>query len=68
MERKALSKEEAEYFSDFIMSVKEISPVDNKILDIISEEVGAFYAGQKSADEVANIIQSRVSLYLSESK
>ncbi|SEL14194.1 ABC-type glycerol-3-phosphate transport system, substrate-binding protein [Butyrivibrio sp. ob235] len=68
VERKALSKEEAEYFSDFIMSVKEISPVDNKILDIISEEVGAFYAGQKSADEVANIIQSRVSLYLSESK
>ena len=37
-----------------------------KVNDIISEEAGAFYEDQKSAQEVADVIQSRVSLYLSE--
>ena len=34
--------------------------------NIISEEAGAYYSGEKTLDEVTRIIQSRVSLYLSE--
>lgn len=42
--------------------------IDSKISDIINEESGAFFAGQKSAEETADIIQSRVKVYISETK
>lgn len=38
------------------------------ILNIIAEESGAYFAGQKSVDEVADIIQSRVQVYLKENE
>lgn len=39
---------------------------DEKILEIIREEIEPFFEGQKTAEEVANIIQSRVGIYLAE--
>jgi len=36
------------------------------IYDIVWEEVQVFFAGDKTADEVAEIIQNRMSLYLNE--
>lgn len=39
---------------------------DSNIINIISEEVTAFFDGQKTAEAVADIIQSRVSIYVSE--
>lgn len=41
-------------------------PARGMIYDIIWEEVQVFFAGDKTADEVAEIIQNRVSLYLNE--
>lgn len=38
----------------------------NEILRIISEETGALWAGDKTAQEVAHIIQNRISLILEE--
>ncbi|MDR0857855.1 MAG: extracellular solute-binding protein [Oscillospiraceae bacterium] len=42
------------------------SAADSVIQGIISEEAGAYYEGQKSAEEVCGIIQSRASIYVSE--
>ncbi|MCM1045922.1 MAG: extracellular solute-binding protein [Candidatus Gastranaerophilales bacterium] len=39
---------------------------DPGILDIIEEEAGAYFAGDKDAATVADIIQHRVSIYVSE--
>ena len=39
---------------------------ETDVLNIISEEAAAFFAGQKSAAEVSDIIQSRVQVYLKE--
>lgn len=39
---------------------------DSKINNIIYEESGAYFSGQKSAEDVASVIQKRVSIYLSE--
>ncbi len=36
------------------------------IINIVTEEAGAYFTGQKSAEEVAKIIQSRVEIYVSE--
>lgn len=40
--------------------------IDQNISNIINEESGAFFAGQKSAEETARIIQNRVSVYIGE--
>lgn len=57
---------------DVLLSVVEVAeplPMGNKdILKIIQEEAAAFYKGDKSAAEVAALIQSRVSMYVSENK
>lgn len=63
-----LSAEEANTVLDFIKSVTDVATSENTIVNIIEEEAGAYYAGQKTAGEVADIIQSRVSIYLSETK
>ena len=38
----------------------------DKIMSIIKEEAGAYFAGEKSIEEVAAIIQNRVQLYIDE--
>ncbi len=63
-----LSKEETETVIDFISSVTDVSTNEIQIENIITEEAGAYYENQKSAEEVADIIQSRVSIYLSENR
>jgi ABC-type glycerol-3-phosphate transport system substrate-binding protein len=42
--------------------------VDYNISNIVQEEAGAYFSGQKSAKETADIIQSRVKVYILESK
>ena len=39
---------------------------DPTICQIVQEEAGAFFAGKKSAEECAQIIQNRVSIYINE--
>lgn len=41
---------------------------NENVVNIINEEIGAFYAGQKSAQEVAKVIQSRVRVYVQENQ
>ncbi|MBR5970087.1 MAG: hypothetical protein IK016_07045 [Lachnospiraceae bacterium] len=43
-------------------------PTDDTIRQIIQEECAAFFAGAKSAEEVAALIDSRVTMYLNEIK
>lgn len=39
---------------------------DEKMIEMISEEIEPFFNGQKSAEDIASIIQSRVRIYLAE--
>jgi hypothetical protein len=41
---------------------------DDVIADILSEEITSFFGGAKTAEECARVIQSRVSIYLSENE
>ncbi len=56
---------------DIIMELLENSrPINynygSQIVSIINEEADAFYKGQKSVDEVASVIQSRIKIYVGE--
>lgn len=53
---------------DFINSTENISRNDDQVSNIINEEASAFFEGQKSSKEVAEIIQNRVSNYLAENR
>jgi ABC-type glycerol-3-phosphate transport system substrate-binding protein len=50
----------------FIDSATYRSRTNNVILSIIMEEAAPYFAGQKTVDEVAEIIQSRALIYVSE--
>ena len=42
--------------------------LDDRIWDIIEEEVSYYFAGEKTLEETVNILQKRVNLYLEESR
>ena len=41
---------------------------NDEITNIITEEAEAFFKGQKSVSDVANVIQSRVQVYVNENR
>ncbi|MBR4581125.1 MAG: extracellular solute-binding protein [Lachnospiraceae bacterium] len=63
-----LTAERAEVVKQFVYSTKYFASYDQKIIDIIKEEAAPFFNGQKSAEDVAKIIQSRVSIYVMENQ
>ena len=56
----------AQQLPELIAAVKHTTLIDEKAMSIIREEIEPFLAGQRSAEETARLIQSRVSLYVSE--
>ena len=59
---------QADALFNFLCSVNAPSYYDEKVMEIVSEEVEAFFAGSKSAADVADMIQNRVQLYVNENK
>lgn len=53
-------------FLEFIRTVGNVWRFDAAIANIVGEEIGAYFEGQRTADQAADIIESRVNLYLSE--
>lgn len=60
------TREEVDMVLELIQSAGGKSDPNYQMRVIIDEEVDAFFQGQKSVDEVADIIQSRASVYVSE--
>lgn len=60
------TQEEIDTIRKAIDNAQPMPGYNSDILTIISEESAPFFAGQKSAKEVADIIQSRVKIYVSE--
>ncbi len=63
-----MSQDAVDHVNAFLESLTQVYRVDDKMMEIINEEASAFFAGQKSAADAAKLIQSRVSLYISESR
>ena len=59
-----LDQEQLEELIAYVESVTEIPFEDNSVMNIINEEIGAYFAGQKTAEVTAKLIQNRVQLYL----
>lgn len=63
-----LSEEEVAKVREVIASVDHLTVYNEQISTIITEESGAYFSGQKSAKDVADIIQNRVSTYVNENR
>ncbi|WP_068617343.1 ABC transporter substrate-binding protein [Paenibacillus tuaregi] len=57
---------EFEQFKQMINTVNNYSEAKGKVVAIVSDESRSFFSGQKSAEEVAKLIQNRVTTYLNE--
>lgn len=66
VEFRTSTKEEAEKMTDVIQSCDRAASDDKQFMKIVQEEAAAFFAGQKSAQETADVIQSRVQVYVNE--
>ena len=62
-----LTKEERDFIVDYIESADNVSAdFDPEVESILEEEIMAYIGGEKTADEVIDLIQSRVSILVSE--
>lgn len=62
----APTKEKVDGWMEYLKSITCADTLDNDIYNIITEETGYYFAGQKTAEMTAEIIQSRVGIYLAE--
>lgn len=61
-----MTQTQVEQLTAYIESVRNVSSVNEEVSSIINEELEAFYAGDKTAEETAKLVQNRVRLYLDE--
>lgn len=62
------TKEECQYVIDFLMHIDYRQKDVTDITAIIEEDTAAYFAGEKTAQQVADTIQSRVKIYVSEKR
>ncbi|MCM1524449.1 MAG: ABC transporter substrate-binding protein [Ruminococcus sp.] len=62
------SREDIDRVNGIITSVNTLQRYNNTVIDIINEEASMYFSGARSAREAAEMIQSRVQIYLDESR
>jgi ABC-type glycerol-3-phosphate transport system substrate-binding protein len=65
-EYRDVTQEEVDLFLELVAEASPASDTDDQIMSIITEETESYFAGQKSVDDVASVIQSRIQLYINE--
>ncbi len=62
----AATKEQVESVREMIDNVRTRRGMDDRLAEIIYGEAEAYFKGQKTAEEVAEVVQNRVQVYLDE--
>lgn len=62
------TEEEINRLRELIEVAQPATNANEAIMNIINEEAEAFFQGQKSVDDVASIIQSRIQVYVNENR
>lgn len=63
-----MTQEQIDKAVNYILSIKNCYYSNQNVMNIINEEMGGYFSGQKTAQEVAGIIQNRVQLYVDENR
>jgi hypothetical protein len=67
-ELRTATDEEVAKFREVLDTASKIRVSDMQIDAIIMEEAGAYFSGQKTVAEVADIVENRVGIYVKEMK
>lgn len=62
----AASREQVDAVKAVIESADTVMQYDSTVFNMVSEETEAFFEGQKTAQETADVIQSRIQIYVDE--
>lgn len=62
------TQEQIDRIRSFIESVTTVGRFDQNLTDIINEEAEYYFKGQKTASDVASVIQSKAFIYINESR
>lgn len=64
----AITQEQADKLWDVITTTTKLADYNSSVFDIVSEQAQAFFAGQKSAEEVARLVQNMANIYVNEQR
>lgn len=64
----AMSQEQADKLMEVIETCTRAVDYNDSIFSIVQEQAQAFFAGQKSAEEVARLVQSKANIYVNEQR
>lgn len=64
----ATTPEQAQQLRDAIAAATKLIDLDQSVIDIVTEQAEAFFAGQKTAEETAKLIQSKANIYVNEQR
>lgn len=64
----AMTQEQADKLLEVINTTTRVVSENDSLINIVLEEAEPFFLGQKSAEEVARLTQSKVSLYVNEQR
>ena len=62
----AMTQEQADKLWEAVITCDKLMTYDTEIFDIVTAQAEAYYAGDKSAEEVARLVQSKMNLYINE--
>lgn len=63
-----MTQEQADKLWEAVSTCEKIMDNDTTIYDIVYEQAQAYYSGQKTAEEVARLIDSKVTIYINEQR
>lgn len=64
----AMNQEQADKLWEAVTTCTKVREQDDAIYNIVLEQAQAYYSGQKSAQDVARLIQSKVTIYVNEQR
>lgn len=64
----ALTEEEGQAIRDLVDTIQYTADYDEALITIVQDEAAAYFNDEKSVDEVAAIIQSRMNIYINEQR
>ena len=64
----AIDPEQIDQLRELIASTDKKANYDSDIFEIVSEEAAAFFQGQKTAEDVAKLIQSKANIFVNEQR
>lgn len=63
-----LTQEQVDQIRELMETTTKMADYDNSIIEIVAQQAAPFFEGQKSAEDVAKLVQSKVNIYVNEQR